>query len=165
MTSSVDAPNIAIRLASETDADPVAQLLLELFEELASPRSSGYELVTVARTVRDLLKPGDRVWAFLAEAAGQAIGVLTLNECASIYAGGEFGEICELYVSPRFRRLGVGKRLLEAAVEFAHRRGWRRLEVGAPEIPRWERTVDFYRQVGFSEVGPRLKLPLGVASG
>jgi GNAT superfamily N-acetyltransferase len=165
MMSSLDAPNIAVRLASEADADPVAQLVLELLEELASPGNAGYELATVASTVRHVLKRGDRVWAFLAEAGGHAIGVLTLNECASIYAGGEFGEICELYVSPRFRSLGVGKRLLEAAVEFAHRRGWSRLEVGAPEIPKWERTVDFYRQAGFSEVGPRLKLPLGVASG
>ncbi len=157
-------PHPDIRLASEADADAVAQLVLELLEELASPGSSGYELAAVARTARNLLKGGDRVWAFLAEAGGHAIGLITLNECAALYAGGRFGEICELYVSPGFRSLGAGKRLLEAAVEFARQRGWSRLEVGAPEMPRWERSVNFYRQAGFSEVGPRLKLPLKTAS-
>jgi GNAT superfamily N-acetyltransferase len=74
--------------------------------------------------------------------------------------GGRFGEITELYVTPAFRALGVGKRLVEAAVEFARQRGWSRLEVGAPEIPKWAETVNFYRRTGFSEVGPRLKLEL-----
>lgn len=157
--------NVEIRVASEIDADLVARLVFELLEELASPQNSGFELETLARTARDLLKGGDRVWALLAETNGEAIGVVTLNECASIYAGGWFGEISELYVSPRFRSLGVGKRMLQTAVQFARERGWSRLEVGAPEIPRWERSVRFYLQPGFLEVGPRLKRVLGAASG
>ena len=88
------------------------------------------------------------------------MGVITLNECASIYASGRFGDISEFYVRPRFRGLAVGKRLLEAAVQFARQRGWSRLEVGAPEVPKWQRSVTFYRQAGFSEVGPLLKLEL-----
>jgi len=154
-------PNVEIRLAGEADADSVARLVLELFDELASPSDSGYQPQAVMRTTRSLLTGHDPVWAFLAEAGPDPIGVLMLNECASIYAGGRFGEITELYVTPAFRALGVGKRLVEAAAEFACRRGWSRLEVGAPEIPRWEQTVNFYRRAGFSEVGPRLKLELG----
>jgi GNAT superfamily N-acetyltransferase len=150
--------NVDIRLADEADVDSVARLVLELFEELASPRDSGYRPEEVTRTVRQLLRGIDRVWAFLAEGDGHAIGVLTLNECASIYAGGRFGEISELYVRGPFRALGVGNRLLEAAVQFARQRRWCRLEVGAPETPKWQRTVNFYRRAGFSEVGPRLKL-------
>jgi GNAT superfamily N-acetyltransferase len=157
----VDVANVDIRLACEADAESVAHLLLELFEELASPKTSGYQLAAVTHTARNLLQGRDPVWAFLAEAGGDTIGVITLNECAAIYAGGRFGEISELYVRARFRALGVGKRLLAAAVQFARQRGWSRLEVGAPEIPRWERAVTFYRQAGFAEVGPRLKLDLG----
>jgi len=156
----VDVTRVDIRLASDADADVVARLALELFEELASPGNSGYQLGAVTHTARSLLKGGDQVWAFLAEAGDQGIGVITLNECASLYAGGRFGEISELYVSAPFRALGIGNRLLDAAVRFARQRGWSRLEVGAPEIPRWERTVNFYRHAGFSEVGPRLKLEL-----
>ena len=32
-----------------------------------------------------------------------------------------------------------------------------RVEVGAPDVPRWQRTVNFYLKEGFVEVGPRLK--------
>lgn len=152
--------NVVIRLASEDDADLVAQLVLGLFRELAAPSDSGYQPQGVTHTARQLLKGTDPVWAFLAWADDRAIGVLTLNECASIYAGGRFGEIAELYVTAPFRALGVGKRLVEAAAEFARARGWSRLEVGAPELPKWQGTVNFYRRAGFSEIGPRLKLEL-----
>jgi len=155
-----DGTNVAIRVASGVDADVVARLVLELFEELASPGDSGYQPQAVVRTARSLLQGSDPVWAFVAEAGPQPIGVLVLNECAAIYAGGRFGEITELYVTPAFRTLGVGKRLIDTAAEFGRQRGWARLEVGAPEIPKWEPTVNFYRRAGFSEVGPRLKLEL-----
>ena len=156
----VDVANVDIRLAGEADAESVARLVLELFGELAPLGHSGYEAQAVTRTARNLLTGGDPVWAFLAEAGRDPVGVLTLNQCASIYAGGRFGEISELYVRAPFRALGVGRRLVEAAAAFARLRGWSRLEVGAPETPKWERTVSFYRRAGFSEVGPRLKLEL-----
>lgn len=152
---------VEIRLAGGPDADSVARLVLELFDELASPGNSGYQHEEVTRTARSLLESGASVWGFLAEAGPHPIGLLMLNECASIYAGGRFGEITELYVTPTFRSAGVGKGLIEAAEEFARQRGWTRLEVGAPEMPKWEATVNFYRRLGFSEVGPRLKLELG----
>ena len=50
----------------------------------------------------------------------------------------------------------VGAGLLSAALTFARARGWRRLEVGAPAVPRFQRTVNFYVRTGFVEVGPRL---------
>jgi GNAT superfamily N-acetyltransferase len=157
-------PQVNIRQAREGDVESVAQLVFELLGELASPRDAGYRPESVTQTARALLAGGDRVWAFLAETGGQPAGVLTLNECASIYAGGRFGEISELYVRAQFRSVGVGSRLLQAAVEFARQRGWSRLEVGAPELPKWDRTVTFYRSAGFSEIGPRLKLELAPSS-
>jgi GNAT superfamily N-acetyltransferase len=114
-TRAGDVASIEIRLADKGDADSVAQLVFELFEELASPGDSGYQPHAVTRTARSLLKGGESVWAFLAEDDAHPIGVLMLNECASIYAGGRFGEITELYVTPAFRALGVGKRLVEVA--------------------------------------------------
>jgi hypothetical protein len=38
--------------------------------------------------------------------------------------------------------------------------GWGRLEVGAPDVPKWKGTLAFYRRNGFDEVGPRLKILL-----
>ena len=37
---------------------------------------------------------------------------------------------------------------------------WRVLEVGAPAFPRWSRTIAFYKNNGFKEIGPRLNLSL-----
>jgi len=98
------------------------------------------------------------VWAFIALDADSPVALLTLNECASLYAGGRFGEICELYVRSSFRGGFVGHRLLDAAVALARNRRWRRLEVGAPPVPQWQRTVTFYERNGFVVIGPRLKL-------
>ncbi len=152
-------PNIAIREATRGDADAVARLVCELFAELAKPEDSGYSVAVVADLATALLRR-ERIWAVLASDGDRPVGVITLNECAALYAGGEFGEICELYVARRFRSGAVGKRLIEAAVAFARQRGWTRLEVGAPELPKWQRSVDFYRRCGFGPVGPRLKLEL-----
>lgn len=85
------------------------------------------------------------------------VGLLMLNECAAIYAGGRFGEISELYVEPEFRSDGVAAKLIEDAVRLGQGRNWNRLEVGAPDQPVWKRTFDFYLRNGFAEVGPRLR--------
>ena len=91
---------------------------------------------------------------------GQAVAALTLSECAALYAGGHFGEIAEFYVQPAHRSGGLGAKMLAAAAALASERGWPRLEVGAPDLPKWQRTFDFYQRCGFEEVGPRLRLLL-----
>jgi GNAT superfamily N-acetyltransferase len=148
-----------IRLAEVNDALIVARLILELVAEVApdAPTAATERVTAVARA----LLGGSSVWAVLAESgAGGAVGVLTLNECASISAGGRFGEITEMYVQPAFRSQGIGANLIRAALEFGRSREWTRLEVGAPPVPPWARSSAFYRRNGFEESGPRLKLAL-----
>lgn len=97
------------------------------------------------------------VIAVIAYADRQPVGVMTLNECTAIYAGGKFGEISELYVDPNHRSHGIAKQLLDTAQSEAIARGWKRIEVGAPGQPEWQRTLNFYLRNGFEEVGPRLR--------
>jgi GNAT superfamily N-acetyltransferase len=149
-----------IRKANASDSEVVGIMVFELISELNAPKPPGATLNEVLGTALELLN-GDNVWAFLAESdSGEDAGVLTLNGCAAIYAGGHFGEVTELYVRPTFRSQTVGRQLLRAAIEFGKEQGWRRLEVCAPPLPQWERTLSFYQQNGFTAVGPRLKLPL-----
>jgi hypothetical protein len=54
------------------------------------------------------------------------------------------------------RSNGLGNHLIEKAKKIAIDMGWKRLEVGAPPYPEWERTKSFYLK-GFVEIGPRLK--------
>ena len=145
-------------LAIDADADTVGTLVWTLLTEL-DPAS--HMAVAEAQAVaRSLLGEGASVFGLLARVDDEPVGVLMLNECASIYARGRFGEITELFVAPEFRSCGVAKHLVAHARQFGLERGWKRLEVGAPHQPDWHRTVDFYRREGFVHVGPRLKLPI-----
>ncbi len=81
-------------------------------------------------------------------------------ETFAIYAGGRHGIINEMYVAPAHRSSGTGARLMAEAAVVGRERGWRRLEVTAPEAPRWSRTRAFYERQGFAFAGPKLKLML-----
>ncbi len=156
---------IALRQATGDDAATVARLVHSLVAELDPERADAQLLrdyTAVAKSLLDGAHGQARVyWAFLAETpGGEAIGLITLNECAATYAKGRFGEIPELYIAPPWRSQGLGALLLEKAVAFATENSWPRLEVGAPDLPRWQRTVDFYLRQGFLDVGPRLKLAI-----
>lgn len=145
--------------AAPADAERVGRLTFDLLDELFP--ELGYQLDGCVEAAASLLADGTGVWAFVAIGPDeQDVGVVTLNECAAIYAGGRFGEISELYVAPDHRSSGVGAQLVAAAAGFGRERGWPDLEVGAPGVPAWQRTVDFYLRNGFEEVGPRLDLRL-----
>jgi len=146
---------IELKSAAVADAPTVGLLVSSLLREL-DPDGS-VDLRSVIVQAQRMLGMSDRVWGWLALKSGLAIGVIMLNECAAIYANGLFGEITELYVQPANRSCGVAASLVNAAVDFGRRKGWGRLEVGAPDQPRWSRTRKFYLEEGFVEVGPRLK--------
>ncbi|MGY8794247.1 MAG: N-acetyltransferase family protein [Woeseiales bacterium] len=153
--------SLNIRMAQVSDAETVTDLVHALLSELTLTGSEPPTRDEIKLSTMTILSERNGVWALLAEDDQQgAAGVLTLNECEAIYAGGKFGEIAELYVVSQFRTDGVGRNLIEEAIKFARDRKWGRLEVGAPDVPRWNRTVSFYRKNGFSEVGPRLQLLL-----
>ena len=146
-----------LRRAGLSDASLVARLVDALLVEL-SGSSSRYEerLATANR----LLASGDRVFGFLAVEQKLPLGVIMISESASIYAGGAFGVITELYVTPEKRSAGVAKLLIDATSGLGRERSWGRVEVGAPHQPAWERSLKFYLRNGFAEVGPRLQLLL-----
>ena len=152
-----ESSNVSIVRAGRGDAAVVAALLHNLLNELAGGNGPSFDelLVTAERLMGEGL-----VFGVIAAMGERPVGVLTLNECAAIYAGGRFGEITELYVLPECRSSGVAPRLVGEAKEIARERGWSRLEVGAPDQPAWDRTLRFYLREGFEEVGPRLKISL-----
>lgn len=145
---------ISVRLAQDSDVPAVAGFVHALLNELAGGDAPSIE--KIADRAEAVLS-GNGVLAVLACADNEPIGVMTLNECAAIYAGGKFGEVSELYVRPDMRSQGIARRLLEEAQREALDRGWKRLEVGAPGLPEWHRTLNFYLRNGFDEVGPRLR--------
>ena len=146
-----------IKHATPEDAECVAELIAHLLTEL-SDGGPIEDLSTYTSVCRDLLTSEGLYCALLAlDNDDRPVGVLTLSECAAVYALGQFGEISEFYVAPDSRSAGLGQQLLDHAADHGRSRGWSRLEVCAPDLPRWARSVQFYEANGFSNVGPRLK--------
>lgn len=150
-----------VRLATPDDAITVGRMAFQMELELWDGDSGGRTEEQYIAACKTLLQKGSQFWALLAIAPpGAPVGVMTLNQCAAIYAAGAFGEIMEFYVQPEFRSRGIGELLLASARSFAGEKGWPFLEVGSPPQPRWSRTLDFYQRHGFREIGPRLELEL-----
>jgi len=152
--------NLKITKATPADADIVGLLVYSLLMEFFSEQSHLFPLEKMQKAAAELLLPGTGVWSFLALKGNEVVGMINLNECAAIYAGGKFGEITELYIKPEYRSEKIGEKLISQARDFACEKGWEILEVGAPDVPRCQRTVNFYLNNGFSEIGPRLELVL-----
>ena len=145
---------VIIEVVLPQHAQTVARFVFALIDELADGK--GPNLETVLSNTKTVLG-NDKVFGLLASTNAMPIGLIMLNECAAIYAGGIFGEISELYVLPELRSQGIASALIERAVALGSERLWKRLEVGAPNQPNWKRTFDFYIRSGFDEVGPRLR--------
>lgn len=147
---------IKIIEASQNDVENVAELVKSLLLELepsATEELEGMHLDQIALS----LFASSKIWAFLAMHDDTAVAVITLHECAAIYAGGVFGEISELYVRPEYRSSEIGGLLLSSALEKARELKWKRLEVGSPPPNESPRTIKFYEKRGFKCTGSRLR--------
>lgn len=140
--------------AGITDSRLVAGFVAELLKELSG--GEHYDPDDLLELTADLLAR-EEVVGLLAFDGDKPLGLIMLNQCAAIYAGGLFGEITELFVVPDQRSNGVAQKLLLAARDLGRARGWKRLEVGAPNQPEWQRSLQFYQREGFLVTGPRLR--------
>jgi GNAT superfamily N-acetyltransferase len=147
---------IHLIVADETYWEDVSELLADLFEEVGHQVSAA----DIAE-IFEIIDADDRHSTLLAlNDEGQPVGIMTLAEVPSLYAGGFIGVINELYVVPNYRSEGVGKILLDAAKTLAEDRNWQRLEVTTPG-EEYEKTLRFYEREGFMPIGPRYKYMTG----
>lgn len=135
---------VAIQLLKELyielgeEEDSVKYLDLELLQKITS---TGKTEIYLARTDNSM-----------------TVGIMTITECQSIYAGGKYGLLDEMYVLPGFRSKRIGTKLIEKAKEIGAKKGWTRIDVTAPTEERWKRTVAFYEKSGFVFTGPKMKM-------
>lgn len=143
---------ITLHVADESHTEVVATLLAALFEEVGHTPDK-----EALATIFADIEADDRHSTLLAlDEDGDAVGVLTLVETISLYAGGYIGVLNELYVVPAYRSEGVGKILLDEAKVLGESRGWQRLEVTTPGDD-YDKTLRFYEREGFMRIGPRYK--------
>ena len=143
---------IYLEVANEAHTEAVATLLSDLFEEVGHTPDKEAIIAIFADIEAD-----DRHSTLIAlDDDRDVVGVLTLVETISLYAGGYIGVLNELYVVPAYRSEGVGKMLLDEAKTLGESRGWQRMEVTTPG-DEYERTLRFYEREGFISIGPRYK--------
>ena len=126
-------PSLTIRYANPTDKAIVAGFVYNLLNEISGGHAPARDVIL---TTTDVVLAHKDVTVFLAFMDEQPVGLMTLNSCIAIYAGGQFGEISELYIKPDMRSRGIAAHLIARAVIEGRSRGWKRLEVGAPLFRR-----------------------------
>jgi ribosomal protein S18 acetylase RimI-like enzyme len=138
-------PDLAVRRAELGDAAVVGQLLHDFNTE--------YEDVTpgpiaLAKRVRELLAEG-RTTILLGGSGPDGVAVLRLRP--SIWTAGLECYLAELYVVPARRRHGLGRALMEAAIDVARREGADYMDLGTGEDDTAARGL--YEGLGFSNSG------------
>jgi len=149
--------NIVVKPAKPADAETVAKLIGELLAEIMGATGSkefNFNLIEAKASAEGYLRR-NVYFAFIAwtDPGNEAVGVLSLYECHSLYAEGIFGTIAELFVRPAFRSQGIGQSLLKSARDFAATRDWKRIEVTTPPLPLFQRSLEFYAKQGFAITG------------
>jgi GNAT superfamily N-acetyltransferase len=146
-----------IRRARETDVAAV----LEMVGQLA--RHHGDEpRATLAGLERDLFGPAPWVTALVADGETSLLGYAILCRMYRARSGERGVDLHHLFVVERARGSGVGRRLVEAALDEAGRWGCTFLTVGThPENLGAQR---FYERLGFERApqgGPRFRTAVG----
>jgi GNAT superfamily N-acetyltransferase len=152
-----------IRPANVHDADQLARLRWDFrIEDGTSPSATLAEFVDEMRAfVGDLLAEGTAWRAWVAEDDARLVGCVWLQVVERVpHPNLRRGErpiayVTNLYVVPELRDGGIGRELLDAAVDYARER-----RASAAILWPSPRSTSFYRRAGFGDEDAPLLLPL-----
>ena len=135
-------PRLEVRHAEPADVEAVGRLL-DAFNREYDEATPGPQWL--AARVRELLAGGDT--AVLVGGSGPD-GLAVLRLRASLWSGALECYLAELYVVPAHRGQGLGRALLEAAIETARQRGCDHMDLGTSEDDVAARAL--YERLGFT---------------
>ena len=130
-----------VRLATEDDAGEVARLIAAFRDWQGRQEPSD---ASIEASVRHLLADPNTEYFVGGEPPA---GVLQLRFRHSVWTGTEDAHLEDLFVDETARRSGLGRALVDAALEHARKRGCARIELDANEAN--ETAMRLYRSVGF----------------
>ena len=136
------APDLAVRRADVADAETIGRLLHDFNSEFEEPTPGPRAL---AKRVRELLASGET--AVLLGGAGPD-GVAVLRFRPAIWTDSLECYLAELYVVPERRGQGLGRALMEVAIELARKKGANHMDLGTSEDDVAARGL--YERLGFS---------------
>jgi ribosomal protein S18 acetylase RimI-like enzyme len=134
--------DLSVRVASAADAKLIGRLLHAFNNEFDEPTPGPERL---AARLRDLLEEGQT--AVLLVGAGPD-GLAVLRFRPAIWSQALECYLAELYVVPPLRGRGLGRALLEAAIEYARSRGADHMDLGTGEQDIAARAL--YESLGFN---------------
>lgn len=143
-----DRPDYAIRPATNADSAEIRAVLVTVLREYGlSPDPCGVD-ADLDDIERNYFARGG--WFRVVEVPERDSGGRVAG-CAGLYPlNSEDVEIRKMYLLPELRGLGIGRRLLEDAIEDARRLGYRRLRLETASALR--EAIALYRSAGFRRV-------------
>jgi ribosomal protein S18 acetylase RimI-like enzyme len=135
-----------VRIVGVEDVDAAGLLLHDFNTEFGEPTPSPPVL---AQRLRHLIEGGDTVVLVVGDGPH---GLAVLRFRAAIWSSGLECYLAELYVVPSRRRQGLGRALMDAAIQEARRRGADTMDIGVDEpdtaARRLYESLDFTNRTG-----------------
>jgi len=136
---------ITIRQAFTADINILNTFLAELF---AIEKDFKADHAKQKRALEMITGSDAGAVIFMAESGSVPAGMINLQKIVSTASGGYSVLVEDLYVSEQFRGTGIGKKLLERAVQWAREQQALRIQLAADF--RNKRAMAFYETNGFS---------------
>ena len=141
-----------VRLATPADRDDALRLARGLLIELGGNPAPAEELHWL---FDELVSDNGTGFAVIAEEDGAAIAVCTASFQMAIRTAGKYCILQEMFVQPETRSTGVGKAVIDLALQHAVDNGCQVVELGTPRDG--QRAIQFYERSGFENIGARMR--------
>jgi ribosomal protein S18 acetylase RimI-like enzyme len=144
MPEGVGDARVRVRVAGREHAAEVTRLMIA-FRDWWNREQPSDE--SFAAGVARLLEDPQTEFLLAGPEEGPAVGVCQLRYRHGLWYDAPDCWLEDIYVDERAQRVGVGRALVDAALEGARRRGCRRIQLDVTETN--EPAVAFYRSLGF----------------
>ena len=154
--------NISVRMAQPAELSELARLLDEVVllhhhedpTQFLGPEAAAHHLYLEER----FNDPDAAIFVAEDESAPAGIAVTVIRDAPPFLNPNRFVLLENLAVGARFRRTGVGRKLVDAAVLWARARDMKELDLNVYEFNHT--AIHFYEALGFRTVSRRMKRAL-----
>lgn len=137
--------SLTIRIAEPDDATQIASLLTSLGHETPSER--------VVAMWQSWTRDGNRAYV-AAIPTGELVGIVTIHQMSVLHRPLPVGRITAMYVVDAFRKLGVGRALVETAEVDLADKGCGMIEITSND--KLTSAHAFYEHLGYARTSVRL---------
>ncbi len=136
--------DVAIRDAQQDDCNAIARLLTEL-GYASTPDFVSDKIEALAK------KTGNGI--VVAVIGSEVVGAASLHILPLLHQRNNVCRVTSIVVAEKYRRKGVGKKLMAFAEAYAKANGCSKVEITSGDHRTWAH--DFYRQIGYKEASRR----------